>query len=335
MSPPTHVLAWVDYNPRSENLAAALGCQVTFMPWAQNGQPLWHSLAGWARSGWATLRLLRSLRPGTTVFVQAPPVFAPVVALLSGRRRVPVVIDIHSGAVNQRRWRWSIPLLERCVQRAAAVVVTNTELLDGIRTDGANVRVLHDPLVDRRTQARAARTTPPSIVFPASGGADEPLEAVTDAARLLKGDAEIVVTGRAGPHFAGTPARATGFLPRVEFDELLAGAAGVLALTTIEATMQRSAYEAVELGIPIVCSDTRVLREAFEGAAVFVAPDGESIAAGVRKLLATRDSLAAGASAVLDRMLAEGRANLDAIVTTAGHQQPRRNTRARGSAPHS
>ena len=58
-----HVVAWVDHNPRSAGLADALGCEVTFMPWARNGQSLPRAALGWCRSAWATHRTVRGLAP--------------------------------------------------------------------------------------------------------------------------------------------------------------------------------------------------------------------------------------------------------------------------------
>ena len=84
------------------------------------------------------------------IVVQAPPVFAPLVARWAGGRSVSVAIDVHSGAINTRRWSWSIPLLRAVMARSAMVLVTNDELLEGIGVDPSLVHVLHDPLVDRR-----------------------------------------------------------------------------------------------------------------------------------------------------------------------------------------
>lgn len=312
-----HVVAWVDHNPRSAGLAAALGCEVTFMPWAANGQPLPRTIAGWVRSAAATRLAVRRTPADATIVVQAPPVFAPLVAVAAAGSRA-VVVDVHSGAINQRRWRWSVPLLEACLRRAAAAVFTNDELVRELRTDGIEVMVLHDPLVDRRADpdgAPARRSSAPVVVFPASGGADEPLNAVADAADHLAGEVDVVVTGRVGDRLSGTRARTTGFLPREAYQDLLASADAVLALTTTEATMQRSGYEALELGLPIVCSDTRVLRETLGDAAVFVDNDGASLAAGIRTVLGDRSRYAAGARAALESLLARQENDLRWLVS--------------------
>lgn len=303
-----HVVAWVDQNGRSEGLARGLGGDVTFMPWARPRQPLPRTALGWLRSAAVTVRLVRSLPPGSALFVQVPPVFAAIAALAAARGRLAVVLDVHSGAINQRRWSWSVPLLEACMRRARATVVTNAELLDGVVTPEGRVFVLHDLLRDRRTprssrQSRVARR--PVVVFPASGGDDEPLAAVAAAADRLGDRVEIVVTGHGGVQVAGSALTTPGFLPREEFEQLLGRADGVLALTTAPSTMQRAAYEAIERGMPLVCSDTAVLREAFDGAAVFTPAHGDAIAASVLELLARRDELRVGASAVLERMLVE------------------------------
>ena len=97
------------------------------------GQPFLLTVSGWIRSAVVTWRTLRRLPPGALVIVQAPPVFAVMVAWMAARRRsLRLVTDLHSGALNNPRWRWSFGLMRLMLRRSHAVTVTNRAVLDGV-----------------------------------------------------------------------------------------------------------------------------------------------------------------------------------------------------------
>jgi glycosyltransferase involved in cell wall biosynthesis len=275
-----------------------------WMPWARAGGPVTRTVIGWSRSWFRTVHVVRSAPRGTLVVVMCPPVFALVAALVAARRSgARVVADLHSGAVNDPAWTWSHGLLRWCLRRCSHVVVTNEDVLDGFDTAGRPVLVLHDPpLPFSEGGAPPALPSGPVVVFPASGAADEPMEDVVGAARLLLGEATVVITGRQRALDGCPDVVLPGFLDDAAYAALLRRADVVLALTTREATMQRAGYEALELGRPLVCSDTAVLRAAFEGAAVLTRPGAEALASAVRTALADRERLEAAARSARTRM---------------------------------
>jgi hypothetical protein len=295
------MVSWIRYNPRSRELAQALGAQAVYMPWAWHGQFLARTFLGWLRSGLRTWSVVRSLPSGSVVVTMAPPVFCPSVAWLAAwGRGVHLVIDLHSGGLNDARWRWSFGLMRWAIRRADAVIVTNPDLLEGQNTRTTPVLVIQDPfwIGGRPEVGPAPMPGRPYAVFPASGAPDEPIDALAETAALLGGRVEVVVTGDR-PVRSDTPGlRFTGFLPTGEFQNLVANATVVLALTTREATMQRAAYEGLQFGRPLVCSDTRVLRRVLANAAVFVENTGPAIAAGIIDAVTRANQLkAAGAAA--------------------------------------
>jgi glycosyltransferase involved in cell wall biosynthesis len=264
----------------------------------------------------------------------APPVFCPLVALWAARRRgLHVAIDLHSGGLNDARWRWSFGMMRWAIRQAKAVIVTNPDLLEGQGTGSTPVLVIQDPF----WTGGGREAGPPAMpgrsyaVFPASGAADEPIEALAEAAALLEGEVEIVVTGdhQARPERPGL--RLTGFLPAGEFQDLMADATVVLALTTREATMQRAAYEGLQLGCPLVCSDTRVLRRVLANAAVFVENTGPAIAAGIREAMIRAEQLQAAGVAVRATIKAEAERGL-AAVNALAVAEPSRGARSDGLA---
>jgi glycosyltransferase involved in cell wall biosynthesis len=152
------------------------------------------------------------------------------------------------------------------------------------------------------------------VLFPASGEADEPIDAVAEAAAVLAGEVDIVVTGRQPARVAGGALQLTGFVSREEYRDLLVGAALVLALTTREATNQRAACEALQSGRPLVCSSTRMLRETYDGAAVFTAPDRDALVAAIREGLARREELRKAIPAVVERLRAQAVAGVERLL---------------------
>lgn len=299
-------------------MAEALAARAVFMPWARPGQPAHRRFVGWFRSALATVEAIRPLGAGSLVVVQVPPVFAPWTARLAiGRRPITLVLDAHSGAFNDSRWRWSLRLLAAVISRSDGLIVTNEELLAGAPRVTVPLFVMHDPLTHRRDERSTAfgRDRLPYVVFPASGSLDEPVDAVLAAAEILRGRVDVFVTGRSEKRGHIGSAHLTGFIPIDDYRRLLEGASAVLALSERESTMQRAAYEALELGCPIVCSSTRVLKHALGSAAVYVSNDATSIADGVEQALTRADELRTAAAEVLDTMRQQSAEVLQRIRT--------------------
>jgi hypothetical protein len=307
------VISWIAHHGRSVVLADALGGRAEFMPWAHARGSKRTTLLGWFRSAGRTWRLVRDLAPGSVVVTMVPPVFAPLTALAAARR-VRVVIDAHSGAFNDPTWRWSHGLVRWAARRCGALIVTNTALVEGMDLRGVRVLVAHNPIAPPPPPLPSPPpgNGRPYVVFPCSGALDEPLGAVSAAARELAGEVEIRVTGRVDAARVA-PAIDTGFLSAADYDRVLRGASAVLALTTREATMQQSAYEALGLGLPIVASSTQALRGALDGAAVYVDDDGPSLAAGIRQAVAEGPALRQAVARTARELSAVTEAALDQV----------------------
>lgn len=303
MSQPTvTVISWISDNARSRGVASLLEGDAEFMPWSRPGGSLAIKATDWIRSAVATARIVFGLPRGSLAVVMSPPVFAPLVAWACARLRgVRVAIDAHSGAFNDDRWRWSFGMMAWLARRCDALIVTNTELIEGVNVGRTPVVVLHDPLNEAVVDLTPVpEPTLPRVLFPASGAPDEPLDALAQVAARLKGEFEVVVTGGRVPGaLVEAGVTATGFLPRAEYLAWLRSADVVLALTTREATMQRAAYEAAEAGKPLVCSDTAVLRHTFGPMSEMAANDARSLEEAVRRAVLDRERLAQAAGSVV------------------------------------
>jgi glycosyltransferase involved in cell wall biosynthesis len=245
------------------------------------------------------------------------------VSRLCRRRGVTLAIDLHSGALDDPKWRWSFPLMRRLLQGADAVIVTTPEVLGDVVLPRTEVVTIVDPTLagkgppaggSGRRASRPADRSREYVLFPASGEIDEPIDAVAEAAASLAGEIDVVVTGRQPTRLAGTALKLTGFVSKEEYRELLEGAALVLALTIREATNQRAACEALQSMRPLVCSATRMLQETYRGAAVFTEPDPAAIAAAIREGLARREELRSGIPAVVSRLRSQASAGVERLL---------------------
>lgn len=309
-------ISWIDEFSRSSGLARALGIESLFMSWARPRQPKLTKLIGWLRSALVTWRAVRRQPQGALVVIMVPPIWSPLVAWLALPPGVRLVFDMHSGARDAPKWAWSWPILQWLMRRAHAVVITNMEILDGAELGNCRPVVIIDPTL--ATEAidlvPAQPVVPRYGVFPASGDHDEPIDALADAADLLGDEVEIIVTGRPPERVRNRRLRITGYLDAADYRTLLGGASFMLALTTQEATNQRAASEAIQRGIPVICSNTSMLRATYSDAAVFVQNDADSLAHGIRQLLIDRDRLAGAVPLVASRLRAESRAGVDQLI---------------------
>ncbi|TAL21760.1 MAG: glycosyltransferase [Frankiales bacterium] len=279
-------VSWMRHHGRSEDLSRALGATPVFLSVGRltdrRTAPVRHLL-----QAVLTIAVLVRRRP-PVLWVMAPPTSLVVLGLLWSRLTgCRIGVDAHTGAVLEPAT--GEPRSVRWLRRADVVVVTTERLAVPLRAKGVRACALHDPPV-------ATSTAPPSgrVVMPASWYPDEPWADVVGAAALLP-DVAFVVTGRPPAALSDVPPNLTlsGYLDRGEYDDLVASADVVLALTTREDTMQRAAYEAVGAGRPVVASGTDALREYLFRGAVFTDGGPESLAEAVRTALRDRDRLAA------------------------------------------
>ncbi|HEX4674862.1 MAG TPA: glycosyltransferase [Steroidobacteraceae bacterium] len=248
----------------------------------------------YTRNSLATLyRLIRY--PQRTVFVQVPSlVLAHLVLALSAFLRFRVVVDAHNAVIEGAEHApFPLGALYRFVVRKAhLVIVTNSSLAERVRKLGGRPGILPDPV----PELQAADTQPGShrAVVISTWAADEPLEAVLQAAPHLPQPLFFTITGRPRGPLAQV-ARGTervelsGFVSEPDYLALLAGARVIVDLTTREDCLVCGAYEALALGRPLVVSDSQALRELLREGAVFARNAPEDIARAVAE--ASRDEL--------------------------------------------
>ncbi len=237
---------------------------------------------------WMTLRILWRERP-TATFVMSPPLFAALtVWLFQWIHRTHLVLDCHTAAFMHPRWRRLQWLQHWLGRRSAANIVHNEHLAEVVRQKAGKAIVVKDvPVI---YEASDAFEMPEGFVVAVvcSFNADEPIQSIFDAARLLP-DVQFFMTGNP-KHLKAEIARnrpenvaLTGFLSDAAYGSLLQRAGVVMSLTTRDHTMLRGAWEAIYQGTPVVVSDWGCLRDAFSNGAQFTDNSPASIAQAINR----------------------------------------------------
>ena len=293
------VIAWMPVSQRSATIAERLGFDLVLIGRSGFRRP-WSAPLAYLASIPRTVAALAGRRPRAAIIV-APPFLAslvawPVLAML----RAPFAIDVHSGALLDRRWRWSVPLLAWIARRSVAAVVTLESLRVPLAAYEVETLVIPDPLPDLEVAGGPSAPRPtgsePIVVAICGWAPDEPLQALVDAA--VGRSWRLVLTGRPRGALDMPPNVAlAGFLDDADYLARLRTADAIVVLTTRDQTLLSGAWEAIAVGRPLVLSGTPSLRTTFGDGPVYVEADAASIGAGIDAVLA--DPWAADRIAVL------------------------------------
>ena len=225
----------------------------------------------------------------------SPPVFCGLAAyaLYTRWSGATLVIDAHTGAFNNKRWRRLQWLQDWVGRRAATTIVTNDYLKQQVTAWNAHAFVLTDvpviPTEQRQVHLDEAQF---NIVVVSTASYDEPIAQILEAAARMPG-VTFYITGNyaARQDIIGTApgnVRFTGYIPDDEFYGLLGAAQTIMCLTTENHTIQSGAGEALWLGRPIITSDWPLLREYFSTGTIYVNNTADGIQQAVMKM---RDNL--------------------------------------------
>jgi glycosyltransferase involved in cell wall biosynthesis len=292
-------ISWAPHCSRSDHTARELGGTSHMVYWDRLGS---HPATVWLKYLGQTLRTWRILAAEApdAVFVMSPsPVAVMAVYAFCAVTRKPFVIDAHSGAFQNPLWKSLQGVQYWLCRRAAATIVTNEHLASLVRSRGGRAVIVPDVPVKFPSTPTHARTNQFVVACVTSFGHDEPIESILEAARRLP-DVTFCMTGnpsRVRDRLKDTPANVTltGFLSVADYGILLQSADVVLALTTLDHTMLRGAYEAIYQGTPVIVSDFAMLRAAFDEGARHVDNTPEAIVAAVSQVLADREEYRQGA----------------------------------------
>jgi glycosyltransferase involved in cell wall biosynthesis len=291
------MITWAPYSGRSEGLAQHLGIRNYFIHYLSFQRP-WIAPAKYPLQAAKTLEILLRERPAV-VIAQNPPPVAPLVAALYARATGGgFIMDSHSEPFFTRRWKWTLPLQRQLALRALATVVTNEHLASIVRGWGARALIAVDPPIELPPLPPRQPAPQFTVVVVSTFADDEPIDEVLQAARALP-DVHFAITGDpafARPEWLADPppnVEFTGFLQKAQYYPRMGNANAMVVLTTYDHTVLRGAWEALDLGQPLVLSDWPILREYFQGGTVHVANRAASIEAGIRDVRAREHELRA------------------------------------------
>jgi glycosyltransferase involved in cell wall biosynthesis len=317
-------ISWAPHCSRSDHTARELGGTSHMVYWGWLGSRPSTVLLKYLGQTFATWRIIAREKPEAVFVMSPPPVAVAAVYLACAVRRIPFVVDAHSGAFQHPRWRRFQALQFGLCRRAATTIVTSEHLAELVRGHGGHATVVPDVPVtfgelspDGGTEEKAF-----TVVCVTSFDRDEPIEVMVEAARRLP-DVPFLMTGR-----PLTPARLrglnpppnltlTGFLDTAAFGRLIREAGVVVTLTTDDHTMQRGAWEAIYQGTPVIVSDFPILREAFDEGAIHVDNSPAALVDAVTSVKADREPYRRGAARLrtrkVERWMRSKRALLAAI----------------------
>ena len=292
-------IGWVPFQRRALSLKKRFEFDVIFLSLSYKYR-LFRPLEYVVKSLQTLLVLFRD-KP-STVWLQLPPSFLLHITFIYKfffNRSLVVIVDCHNASF---RSPWiTIPGTVTLLNRSDMVIVHNREVVQQALQRGVNqntVHVLEDPPATINATASRNTSTSQTIVVPCSFNRDEPIAELLLAACLLP-EIKFIITGNferaRGVHDLGNlpqNVELTGFIPASDFDQILANANVIMGLTNQEGIQLSVAGEALAVGKPMVLSNTKILRELFSDAAVFVNPVcAESIANGCKNALINSDRL--------------------------------------------
>ncbi len=299
-------ISWAEYCSRSDNTARELAGTSHMVYLGALGSNPFTILFKYLGQFVMTMRILWREKP-RAVFVMSPPVIAVLPAyvykLLTG---TPFVIDAHTAAFLHPRWKHFQWLQHWLGRRAATTIVTNDHLAEYVQKNGGHTTIIRDvPIVYEGTETYPlnGRFT---VAVVCSFNYDEPIEAIYEAAAQLP-DVRFYMTGNPKDLDPAIAAKKpenvtlTGFLSDEAYGSLISNAGAVMTLTTRDHTMLRGAYEAIYQGTPVIVSDWKMLREAFDDGAVHVDNSVEQIVAAVNEMQVNHKRYKEGALKLMQR----------------------------------
>lgn len=277
-------ISWISHNRRSQLIADKLNIelhQIQILKRTYFLAPIRYIL-----QSLKTLKICIRKKP-KIVFVQNPPIFAPLIVYLYSKIwKSKLIIDSHTFALLAWWWKWSLPLHAYLSRRAITTIVTNDHLNKMINSWNAPSFILADiPTIFQKGE----EFTPEgnfNVAVINTFAEDEPVEEVLKAAASLP-KVKFYITGdlikAKKKYLSNRPENVifTGFISDKKYFGLLRGVDVIMVLTKDDHTMQRGACEAVSLGKPIITSNWPLLRTYFNKGTIHIENSSQQIRKGI------------------------------------------------------
>ena len=290
-------ITWEDQR-RNRELSKAIGAKLfEFKEIDQIRNPFCRYFLGIVR----TLKVVLREKPGI-VFGQNPSLMLSLFLVCAKRLLgFKVIIDAHNAGIFPAEGSSALLMrISRFIQRYAdVIIVTNEGLRQHVIANKGRGFILQDkipkiPPVVELQQLKGKI----NLLFICSYAADEPYEAVIEAAAGLPEDICIYITGNykkanLAPVAMPPNVKLTGFVPVKEFETLLQSVDATIDLTAREDCLVCGAYESVAVEKPMILSDTKALRDYFYAGAVYTVHTVVAIQKAVIELVDRKEELTA------------------------------------------
>ena len=281
-------ISWAESCSRSDHTARELGGEshMIYLGWL--GSHPATILLKYFGQFWMTIWTLVAKRPHT-ICVMSPPVVAVLpVYLYCLLSKANFILDCHTGAYLNPRWK-KLQWLQHYLGRRALTNIVHNDTLEKIaRENGCHTTVVSDVPIVYEHSNEFSNLSSNSVAVVCSFNFDEPIQEIFEAARLAP-EIHFYITGNAkkltDSLLDAKPANVqlTGFISDDAYGSLISNASLVVSLTIADNTMLRGAWEAIYQSTPVVVSDWPCLRKAFKNGAIFVDNKAKDIAGAIRR----------------------------------------------------
>lgn len=238
-----------------------------------------------------TLKLLRKEKPNT-VFCQNPSiVLTTLLCVVKGLYAYQLIVDRHTNfkfkTMDSKRPTWLLfhALSRFTLRHADLTIVTNAYLKDLVEQWGGKGFVLQDKLPSLTFRGKKKLEGAYNFAFICTFSEDEPYKDIVDLARHISDDIHIYITGNykkwteymSGQLSLPSNVHLEGFLSEKDYQILINSVDALIVLTDMDYTLNCGSYEGVELGKPLILSDTPTIRGYFSKGVTYTSYDKKSI----------------------------------------------------------
>ena len=275
---------WITWHfaTRSRNLAKYLDLEL--FEYFENDSLLKRHLY----SSFWTLKVLIRNRP-KVVFIQLSFLLLVIIAfykmLMLGN--VQIITDCHTKAL-RRKTKGKLGVIFWWVKKKTfslvdLAIISNIGLKEEIEELNNNYIILPDKIPDESIDKRVSNYENKYCVYVSSFAVDEPFEEIFEVAKLLPEDLKLFWTGKKPenlklPDSIPGNIEFTGYITFEEYFNLIGNASCIIGLTTEEDCLQSGAYEALNVEVPMVLTDSKALRSYFSDSAIYTNHDPKNIA---------------------------------------------------------
>jgi len=291
--------AWVKYQRRAASMQESLGYDLIFVDF--NLKKKWLKPFDYLLKSCKTVKDIMLNRPAV-LWVQLPPSPLLYIALFYKKinKHAILIVDCHNGVF----WgKWKKYLSVERLNQFDLILVHNyliKEIAEDFGLDREKLVILEDkPAIKNFSfEVQGLSAINPTVLMPCSFNADEPIDVVFEAARQIP-EITLLISGPKDKgkllfDFSKKPenVQLIGYLSLDDYEKVFRSSDVVLGLTTEDHIQLSVANEATGFEIPMVISDTPLLRNLFNKGAIYVETmNAHSIASGIKEALDHKDRL--------------------------------------------